>query len=99
MELIIYAIKWSRILGRFPAGAFGHDGGDFGSCVFAEEAGDLFREPCGEVSDEYAGEDVGGIVDAEVKSREGDERGENEHNNAEFLRRVMVEDESSSEGR
>ena len=98
MELIIYAIKWSRILGRFPAGAFGHDGGDFGSCVFAEEAGDLFREPCGEVSDEYAGEDVGGIVDAEVKSREGDERGENEHNNAEFLRQVMVEDESSSEG-
>lgn len=84
---------------QISAGAFGHDGGDFGSCVFAEEAGDLFREPCGEVSDEYAGEDVGGIVDAEVKSREGDERGENEHNNAEFLRQVMVEDESSSEGR
>ena len=99
MELIIYAIKWSRILGRFPAGAFGHDGGDFGSCVFAEEAGDLFREPCGEVADCGASDDVAGVVDAKVKPREGDERGEDERRNAEFLRQVMVEDESSSEGR
>lgn len=70
----------------------------FRARFFLRVGHEFFRRPGGEVADCGASDDVAGVVDAKVKPREGDERGEDERRNAEFLRHVMVEDESSGKG-